>query len=212
MLTERRACTLCRKRKIRCNREIPCNNCVRTKKESCTYDSQLPPPLPLGKLGEPKTGRGHGSNVDQRAYPEGLSKNLSTPRPSVATTDIRDTSATASILVGSGNDTLRASNVANLDVGALQIRIKHLEEQLSKATQSTTPPKSTSRQGTAINATYLSNIQHRHESRLFGSTHIISRGVMHKNRLYGQSHWGNGIVHVVGRPTSSQPGLRLTKS
>ncbi|KAK4166276.1 hypothetical protein QBC43DRAFT_314364 [Cladorrhinum sp. PSN259] len=42
------SCILCRQRKIRCNRESPCNNCLRSKNAECVYrdtsKADLPPP------------------------------------------------------------------------------------------------------------------------------------------------------------------------
>ncbi|KAF2829553.1 hypothetical protein CC86DRAFT_346377, partial [Ophiobolus disseminans] len=36
------SCILCRKRKIRCNRETPCSNCVRSKNAACVYEADVP--------------------------------------------------------------------------------------------------------------------------------------------------------------------------
>ncbi|KAL6879049.1 hypothetical protein J3F83DRAFT_276830 [Trichoderma novae-zelandiae] len=33
------SCALCRKRKLRCNRERPCSNCIRSKAETCVYEN-----------------------------------------------------------------------------------------------------------------------------------------------------------------------------
>ncbi|KAL7823843.1 hypothetical protein V8C26DRAFT_384027 [Trichoderma gracile] len=33
------SCALCRKRKLRCNRERPCSNCIRSKTETCVYEN-----------------------------------------------------------------------------------------------------------------------------------------------------------------------------
>ncbi|KAF1948366.1 hypothetical protein CC80DRAFT_317587 [Byssothecium circinans] len=45
------SCVLCRRRKIRCNREAPCSNCVKSK-SACAYDS-LPTSLsPLTNTSE----------------------------------------------------------------------------------------------------------------------------------------------------------------
>lgn len=38
------SCTLCRQRKIRCNRETPCSNCIRSRNNACEYET--PPVLP----------------------------------------------------------------------------------------------------------------------------------------------------------------------
>lgn len=40
---------MCRRRKIRCNRETPCGNCIRSKNDSCVYESHLG--LPSRQLG-----------------------------------------------------------------------------------------------------------------------------------------------------------------
>ncbi|KAH7024991.1 uncharacterized protein B0I36DRAFT_416929 [Microdochium trichocladiopsis] len=37
------SCTLCRRRKIRCNREAPCSNCIRSGSAPCVYDAPPPP-------------------------------------------------------------------------------------------------------------------------------------------------------------------------
>ncbi|KAL1897913.1 hypothetical protein Sste5346_003765 [Sporothrix stenoceras] len=53
------SCTLCRRRKIRCNREQPCSNCLRARKNvACVYEEL--PPLPgaapaAGQLATPPT-------------------------------------------------------------------------------------------------------------------------------------------------------------
>jgi hypothetical protein len=41
-LTGFSSCTLCRKRKIRCNKETPCSNCVKSKTGSCVYETDVP--------------------------------------------------------------------------------------------------------------------------------------------------------------------------
>lgn len=45
-------CTVCRKRKIRCNREYPCNNCTRSRGAVCVYED-CPPLRPRSSTGEP---------------------------------------------------------------------------------------------------------------------------------------------------------------
>ncbi|KAF2646535.1 hypothetical protein P280DRAFT_544881 [Massarina eburnea CBS 473.64] len=48
------SCVLCRRRKIRCNRETPCSNCVRSKTDTCVYDNV---PNTISSLqGPPSTG------------------------------------------------------------------------------------------------------------------------------------------------------------
>ncbi|KAK2042479.1 fungal-specific transcription factor domain-containing protein [Colletotrichum somersetense] len=54
------ACEQCRRRKVRCDRNLPCNTCVRTKHALCTYVSQTNPaarPPPSPDAGSYTTGR-----------------------------------------------------------------------------------------------------------------------------------------------------------
>ncbi|KAF2276998.1 uncharacterized protein EI97DRAFT_466557 [Westerdykella ornata] len=46
------SCLLCRKRKIRCNHETPCSNCLRAGNENCVYESHnRPAPVSRARLG-----------------------------------------------------------------------------------------------------------------------------------------------------------------
>ncbi|CAK7210382.1 hypothetical protein SCUCBS95973_000761 [Sporothrix curviconia] len=50
------SCTLCRKRKIRCNREQPCSNCLRARKNvTCVYEEL--PPLPADDAAVSRLGK-----------------------------------------------------------------------------------------------------------------------------------------------------------
>ena len=43
----RSSCNLCRQRKIRCNREVPCSNCIRSRNPQCEFENlPIPPPRP----------------------------------------------------------------------------------------------------------------------------------------------------------------------
>lgn len=50
------------------------------------------------------------------------------------------------------------------------------------------------------------------ESREFGTPHAISRGIAHKNRVFGQSHWMNGFVMFKDVIELLDPGLRSGKT
>jgi len=49
LTTEPRSCTLCRRRKIRCNREMPCSNCIRSKNVACVYENE--PAVQISSVG-----------------------------------------------------------------------------------------------------------------------------------------------------------------
>jgi hypothetical protein len=42
-MTQLQACRPCAKRKVRCDRTVPCSNCKRRKNDHCTYPSVTPP-------------------------------------------------------------------------------------------------------------------------------------------------------------------------
>lgn len=58
------SCTLCRRRKIRCNRETPCSNCVRSKNEACVYESHVVPHVQL-----PGSSQGGASSISTASTP-----------------------------------------------------------------------------------------------------------------------------------------------
>jgi hypothetical protein len=80
----------------------------------------------------------------------------------------------------------------------MKSRIRQLEEQLSKATQ--TSPQSPVLPLISHIETTTSRLAGtfyiHHESGLVGQAQAISRSVMHKTRLFGQSHWVNGAALV----------------
>ena len=78
-------------------------------------------------------------------------------------------------------------------------RIKELEEQLSRLPNgsSVQSPPQTAISSLLTESSYLTGALHVHrESRFPGDRSFISRGVTHKARLFGQSHWINGVTVV----------------
>lgn len=175
---------------------MPCNNCVRTGKPTCTYDSH-PPLTSLRRADKLGTGSAQSRSSHQRPHSNDINQISGISSPSVVSSHPPDSSIASSILADSPNYSLPASCVPSMDVEAMQKRIKQLEEQLSKEIGPTPLLDSGSRLKTTVSASYMARSHAVHESRLFGSCHVISRGVMHKSRLFGQSHWGNGIADVV---------------
>ncbi|KAK6392511.1 hypothetical protein LTR65_003642 [Meristemomyces frigidus] len=84
------------------------------------------------------------------------------------------------------------------NVESLRHQIKQLEEQLSKATSIPTAspvPAATSTTETA--SSKLGAAFHfQHDSGSSGQAQVVTRSVMHKTRLFGQSHWIHGITLV----------------
>jgi hypothetical protein len=104
----------------------------------------------------------------------------------------------SSLVASSTNATTLASQPSAWDVETLKNRIKQLEEQLSKATlmpiQSPVLDLNSNIETTTsrIGGTFY---VHR-DSRLIGQPRAIARSVTHKTRVFGQSHWINGVALV----------------
>lgn len=107
-----------------------------------------------------------------------------------------------SLVASSTSASTPASQPSDRDVESMKIRIRELEEQLSKATQrSTQSPIPTSNSNLETTTSRLAGTFHvHHESRLVGQAQFISRSVMHKTRLFGQSHLINGFALVSSCP------------
>ncbi|KAF2260502.1 putative C6 transcription factor [Lojkania enalia] len=165
------SCTLCRRRKLRCNRETPCSNCLRSKTSICVYENYSQPP--------------------QRQV------------------DNASTISTAST----------PGSQVSQDFEAMRNRISQLEDQLSKLTTKTTTIPHTMAQTSSSSSSFEihesrigSDFFFHHESRLLGEAALISRGVTHKKRLFGQSHWVNSVIHIRDLVEMLDPYLREESS
>ncbi|KAI9042745.1 uncharacterized protein KD926_005075 [Aspergillus affinis] len=165
------SCALCRRRKLRCNRENPCSNCLKARNASCIYESHSPPSQPAQTLQRLATDE----NASYTSKQSIVSSNLS------------------SSLAGSTTAPLPASQSSSQDVELMKSRIKDLEEQLSKATSSKSTPRSQASPPNSEIETATSQIggtyYFQRENSSFGPPQGLTRSVMHKTRLFGQSHW-----------------------
>ncbi|KFY40155.1 hypothetical protein V494_03628 [Pseudogymnoascus sp. VKM F-4513 (FW-928)] len=185
------SCTLCKRRKIRCNREAPCSNCLRSRNGTCVYENHTSaPPRPVVRLNPEQT--------------EGFEREPSASRRSEQALNSLPTPSSSA-----------ASPVP--DVAAMQRRIRELESELAGVSIKQTPSKnapvelapalfdpfSTQKEDTLTTSTKLGGTFHVHnESSECGSGRVggIPRSVTHKTRVFGQSHWINGIVLFLGIP------------
>ncbi|KAI2611671.1 putative C6 transcription factor [Hypoxylon fragiforme] len=202
------SCSLCRKRKIRCNRESPCSNCLRSRHHNgdCVYE-ELPPHRPARATTTAGPGldpaeeitqlpiliHGTSSHTSTSLSPTTLS-HASNPFHPSSIQKVSSSSSTAA-------STLNSSEPSPSEIEALKRRIRCLEEQLSShaaASQSS----STTRTSALWKCSPTSNNIETISSRISGTFYIhhegrqspaISRSVTHKNRIFGQSHWVNGF-------------------
>lgn len=159
-----RSCSLCRRRKIKCNREHPCSNCLRSKTDNCVYERLSPPPQ-CSKYGPTNVAPGH---------------------------------SRASNVTSSSGPTTPNSQASSVEVESLKLRIKELEEQLSRTTQRSVGSGAPSPNFDIRTMTsHLAGTVHVHrELAAAGQPAVASRTTIHKNRMFGQSHWFNGASHV----------------
>lgn len=184
------SCVLCRQRKIRCNRESPCNNCLRSRSGTCVYEniiSQLPQRTAELSLGPPD------SAPANKTSSIGTSSTVPSRSP---VSSFRATSSTAA--------STRPGHQAAQDVELLKYRIKQLEEQLSKAESSASlsPVQAMETITSRISGTFY---VHYRDSLAGQSSRAILHSTTHKSREFGQSHWVNGLLIVCSRPYTIYP-------
>ncbi|CAG8983716.1 hypothetical protein HYALB_00006285 [Hymenoscyphus albidus] len=185
------SCSLRRRRKIRCNRERPCSNCIRSRSGSCTYESQNPNPLPPNI---PQTQRSSSSShptqteVSDTANSDQVSATSRRSLPSLGVTSSATTPSSFSHQPSIG------------EVDALKLKIQYLEDKLSEANLVSTPfQASTSNTNlTEVAKSRLGGTYYVHyDNALPGQPQSVARSLTHKTRLLGQSHWEvNGICLI----------------
>ncbi|KAF4966668.1 hypothetical protein FSARC_5657 [Fusarium sarcochroum] len=187
------SCEQCRRRKIRCDRSLPCVNCVKSKISPCTY---APTHVPASRV---KKGSSHGSyaagadstsNVPARSAPALDSTQRQSPLDNHSAR--RHSSSIPSSTVGSN------SGASTID--ALAARVKELEQKLAESCHITQPGE---------DKLYQPADQEEESAPM--------KGTISKTRFYGQSHWMNGadMVRYLPHPLSSSnmntqfPGILL---
>ncbi|CAH0055872.1 unnamed protein product [Clonostachys solani] len=204
------SCTLCRKRKIRCNKEAPCSNCIRSKVPdgTCVYDNPNSTP----------TRRQPESNLQPTQAQQPI---LAPKSASVVQTTERDSSipgqldpVTESGATLSNDDDVAKSTMPPTRVTSpsqssrdtTKTRIAQLEEEILRLKRlgsedlsitSISNPSPVYQKNiieeAAVASKGLASISE-FRSEIFGEARFTSRYIMHKRRLFGQSHWGSCLV------------------
>ncbi|KAH8900473.1 hypothetical protein GQ53DRAFT_128511, partial [Thozetella sp. PMI_491] len=183
------SCSLCRARKVRCDRERPCSNCVRSKNEQCIYENHSQPPRLRFGQGEQSAHR----SVDTPGA------QLLTPMDSLSGISRLSEAAgnhPSSLADNSTRGSAVASGLCPQDAQSIKSKIRELEEQLARVSQASTPASvsDASHRPETVSAAMTIPLMSDDVSSLYGQAHFIPRSVVHKTRLFGQSHWLNGIV------------------
>jgi hypothetical protein len=188
------SCSLCRKRKVRCDRETPCSNCVNSKNANCVYDADAPCSVatrkntPLRPREEPQ----HAATpfqaqfsdrqiYDAPAYQHHQQYQMVDRR---IPTGLPTPGSTTSI----EPESLRSRPFAEVDRF-----YPRTSSSVASAPSVVAPGASPAVPNSVHIITSLSGpIDVLQDSHRPG--HAISRGISHKNRIFGQSHWMNGFV------------------
>ncbi|KAJ1322908.1 aspyridone synthetase trans-acting enoyl reductase [Microdochium nivale] len=162
------SCTLCRRRKIRCNREAPCNNCVRSGNADCIYDG--PPPKAMSTT----TAAASSPASSRTIYPllrgtVDLSTEHRQPGPTVPGSDLARPLTTPS--PSSASNSVSTPHLDSQHHGVVEEMTCHLAESFHKLSEAGTPVSTSSAPARSINTT------------------TITRSITHKGRTFGQSHW-----------------------
>ncbi|GIK02218.1 hypothetical protein Aspvir_006267 [Aspergillus viridinutans] len=187
------SCTLCRRRKIRCNRERPCSNCLRSRSGACVYENQGPRPHSPGY--SPQHHAGQGLTVESEESMQigsASGDSLSTPPGHLLS------SVAADISNVSRPPSEHPSQDAEMT--QLKLRIQQLENQLAQANARPNQPSHDLDPDSDIEtmSSRLSGTLHIHRKRgALGQPEPIPYNVSLKTRLFGQSHWAVSGVCLV---------------
>lgn len=172
------SCEQCRRRKIRCDRGLPCVNCVKSKITPCTYAPIHVPASRTKKAVNPvhDAGADRSSQIFPRP-PQGTLLEYTKPPPSEHIRPGPQPSF-GSITSPSIQGSTVGSTSDGSTVEALRARVRQLEEQLA-------------------NDLHISrNTDDRFEPHKEDESAPM-KGTISKTRFFGQSHWMNGTGLVM---------------
>ncbi|KAI0892064.1 hypothetical protein F4806DRAFT_489117 [Annulohypoxylon nitens] len=181
------SCVSCRRSKIRCDRNLPCGACVRSKHKTCVYEPQslsrhsdiLP-----ATVGLPQPADTLPSVTSETVSPV-ASGSAHVHHSDGSHQDHSTHSMTGSTPVDSASS---HGPESSFDVKSLLDRISDLERRLEESTERYSSQKNVKRASAAVPDTVAS-----YPSYLAGELHTMNRSVMTKTRYLGQSHWMNQI-------------------
>lgn len=165
------ACEKCRRRKIKCDRNTPCDQCIRSKSDTCTY---------LADDNTAPTWMNYGVNMGHMANSSTTSSAMTHQSPS----------STANISAAGALDSLadefptagNSSSTNDLDKERAST-VRALSDQQHHSRRVPLDPANTESGEPALGS-------------LPDYTALPTKGIYSKARLFGQSHWMNSIEQV----------------
>ncbi|KAG9254314.1 C6 zinc finger protein [Emericellopsis atlantica] len=161
------ACEQCRRRKVRCDRNTPCNHCVRSQIKDCSYAPAHVPPSWRKKAQEQSQSQQPQKEIDGKPAPI-------LPAPPKDTENIVPASSDLSSIVG-GSSTAPSSSGSSRDVDRLAERVHYLEEKLARFGLEKSPKEPETNDP-------------------ISSDTLIQQGTISKTRYFGRSHWMKGAM------------------
>ncbi|KAK1759063.1 hypothetical protein QBC47DRAFT_457411 [Echria macrotheca] len=163
------SCTQCRARKIRCNRENPCNNCLKSRNAVCSYDSNGPPQsVARSRAGEQPAGPATASAI----------------RVGVSHDDTdRDSHAT----------TVTSNSRSELDTPASS----QPDESPAFSSDALSPAVTKTAFTCLSDAFFIHYDQDPAAPAGTCQAQPVARCVSHKTRLFGQSHWATPSISLL---------------
>ncbi|KAK7955948.1 C6 transcription factor [Apiospora aurea] len=216
------ACVACRRSKVRCDRNMPCGACVRSKHKTCVYEpaptkassrnSAVAAAAAAAAVASGPTGPGPGPgpglcpllgpevDVESRfpISPAASSQAPSTVDTSTASFDEHVASSHSIEAAATGEEVSTSNRVVSQaaaahDVDSLLQRVKELERQLEAARIS---PQANAH----FNAPKIPNAADAsvttYPTYLTDDIHTMNKSVMSKTRYFGQSHWMNIVTFL----------------
>lgn len=187
------SCNLCRRRKLRCNREQPCSNCLRSRNGTCVYDTHTSaPPLrrPVVQHASAPTNTDLHELEKRTHITDRFSRQNSPATVQSPTNASTTTTSTSSSLLKESAPT----QIADRPSQSLRITSKATVRTKPKATQEV--PSYTAESIEVSNSNWAGTFHVQHETRESGKRLALRSSILHKTRLFGQSHWFNGTSSV----------------
>ena len=177
------SCEQCRRRKIRCDRNYPCNHCSASKTAVCSYSSDNVVAHALQEQSHPKYGL---TIPERKKQPSSIasthhSSDASSPRP--ATFSARTTEHNSP-----STDTGRREDNAASRKQLLK-RIRELEERLAGRDRSDVEERLSSDDASPRRMQSLCDTLHAAQNFRYEDKSSGFRGTVSKTRFFGQSHW-----------------------
>lgn len=190
------SCIPCRKRKIRCDKQLPCSNCTKSRNATCLYKDDPRTQRKRGTFGETvQTLGGSGAVVGN---PRAAASSSPEPRPPGATrataaatnTTTLDANTVSTISGTYGNSSCDLPHSSETYVKPLGKPVS--AQPASTGESSVNTPVSTLTKNSLVETKTLNfagkfyfHSEHRHDRQ----SKSVTRSVSHKTRFFGQSHW-----------------------